>query len=104
MSHPAPLHLQSPVGDRGFCGRPSTQLVGVWKCRAILFVRKEEWDAMCLSCKARAAEWMRANDASTAPVFPVSFADIKAAYLAALGDGKEDDFGPMGQFVRAVLP
>lgn len=110
------LHLVGPmqpelgIAERGFCGAKTRQLVGTWKCRAILFVTEAQWAAMCLSCRARAVEWMKANDASTVPCFaPVSsistnveqalrsfhggevrqrvtYEDIREEYEAALAD------------------
>lgn len=98
------LHLTNPmqpktaIMERGFCGKTTRAVVGLWKFRAVLFVTEAEWAAMCLDCKARAAEWMKANDASTAPCFAphgsidpgprqhLTYDDIRESYLAALGE------------------
>lgn len=70
----AVLHLVSPVApplaiaERGFCGNRTRALVGTWRHRAVLFIRRSEWALLCAGCKAQALAWMKTNGA-TEPIF-----------------------------------
>ncbi len=76
MSTTPRLHLLSPVAsslaiaERGFCGNPTRALVGTWRHRAVLFIRRSEWALLCVGCRAQALAWMKTNGA-TEPIFSV---------------------------------
>lgn len=68
------LHLLSPVAsslaiaERGFCGNRTRSIVGTWRHRATLFIRRADWALLCAGCKAQALAWMKTNGA-TGPIF-----------------------------------
>ncbi len=68
------LHLTHPtasplaVVERAHCGQLTRSVVGTWKHRAILFIRRSEWEQLCASCRKRAAAWMNIHGTKE-PIF-----------------------------------